>query len=149
MKIIIGKKREAHWEIENEIIKVYSKPQIVFGKLKLENEIHLNKIDNIDIYFTSQPMAGAATGYAPFSHTHQIMFNIKMKNNECASFNILTGTNRDELIQAINYLIDQNICFIDQYNLISLINNKDKKIWNGIEEIIKVNKLPYSRHKVS
>lgn len=115
----------------------------------MENEIHLNKIDNIDIYFTSQPMAGAATGYAPFSHTHQIMFNIKMKNNECASFNILTGTNRDELIQAINYLIDQNICFIDQYNLISLINNKDKKIWNGIEEIIKVNKLPYSRHKVS
>lgn len=149
MKIIIGKKKEAHWEIDNEIIKVYSKPQIVFGKLKLENEIHLNEIDNIDIYFTSQPMAGAATGYAPFSYVHQIMFNIKMKNNECTSFNILTSTNRDELIQAINYLIDQNICFIDQYNLISLIYNKDIKIWNGIEEIIKVNKLPYSRHKVS
>ena len=33
MKFVIGKKKEAHWEIDEHLIRVYSKPQIVFGKL--------------------------------------------------------------------------------------------------------------------
>ena len=83
-----------------------------------------------------------------FSYAHQVMFNIKIKNEKNAIFNILTGTNRDELIQAINYLKNKNITFIDQYNLIALINDKNKKIWDGVEQIIKENNLPYVNHKV-
>lgn len=147
MKLLIGKKKEEHWEIDNKVIKIYSKPHIVFGKVRLEGEINVDDIDSIDVYFTSKPM-GAAERVGIFSHTHSIIFDIKLKNNEQISFNILTGSDREELIQAIEYLISQNIIFNDKYELISLIKNKDLKIWDGIEEIIKVNNLPYSRHRV-
>lgn len=145
MKYVVGKKNEAHWEIDNQAIKVYSKPQIIFGKLKLEKEVILDEIDIIDIYFTSHPIGGYV---AVFSYTHEIVFNIKTKTDDYIVFNILMGTNRDDLIKAIDFLIDQNINFSDQYDLISLIRNKEKRIWDGVEEIIKANKLPYSMHKV-
>lgn len=148
MKFVIGKKKEAHWEIDEHLIRVYSKPQIVFGKLKLEHQIYLDNIESIEIYFTSLPMGGAANRVGVFSYAHQVMFNIKIKNEKNAIFNILTGTNRNELIQAINYLKNKNITFIDQYNLIALINDKNKKIWDGVEQIIKENNLPYVNHKV-
>lgn len=146
-KIVVGKKKEEHWEIDNNVIKLYSKPKILFGEAKLEKEIIFDDIDNIDIFFTSKPL-GSASRYGAFSYAHEIMFNIKIKNKENVLFNILTSTDREMIIQAIDYLISQDINISDQYNLIDLIKEKDKKIWDGIEEIIKTNKLPYSIHKV-
>lgn len=148
MNLTIGKPKEEHWEIDEKSIRIYSKSQIIFGKPKLENEINLDDIVSIEIFFTSQPIGGAAGRVGMFSYIHPIIFNIKLKNDEQISYNILTGTNRDILIQAIEYLINYNILIEDKYDLISLIRNKDKKIWDGIEEIIKSNHLPYSRHKV-
>ena len=145
--IVVGKKKEEHWEIDNNTIKVYSKPNILFGKTKLKHEIPLDDIENIDIFFTSKPLAPASR-YGVFSHGHEIIFNIKINNKENVLYNILTTTDRETLIQAIDYLICHDIKITDQYNLIDLIKEKEKKIWDGIEDIIKKNKLPYSIHKV-
>ena len=148
MELIIGKIKDTHWEIDNQSIKVYTKQQIILGKPKLKNEILLDDIDNIDMYFTSQPMGGAKNTVGVFSYSHDIMFNIKMKNDENFVFSILTSTNRDELIQAIDYLVSHNIKINDEYHLIAIIKNKDQKIWDGIEEIIKTNHFPYVNHKI-
>ncbi|MGN1391913.1 MAG: hypothetical protein ACI4WQ_07985 [Sharpea porci] len=45
--------KDAHWEIDEELLKVYTKAQM-FAK----PHIPLADIENIDIYFTSKPAGG-------------------------------------------------------------------------------------------
>lgn len=48
-------------------------------------------------------------------------------NNEHISFNILKGNDREKLIQAIEYLMSQNILFNDKYEFISLLKKQKCK----------------------
>ena len=54
MKIIVGNKKEEHWQIDDQIIRNYTKTHLAFGKLNLKNEINLDNIDYIEVYFISQ-----------------------------------------------------------------------------------------------
>ena len=74
MKLIVGKKKEAHCEIDEELMKVYTKAEM-FGKLHLEYEIPIADIENIDIYFISKQ----AAGFCPASYAHPVTFNILTK----------------------------------------------------------------------
>ncbi|WP_288156665.1 hypothetical protein [uncultured Sharpea sp.] len=99
MELIVGKKKEAHWEIDEELLKVYTKAEM-FGKPHLEYEIPIADIENIDIYFISKLADGFAAGFCPASYAHPV------------TFNILTEIERNELIEAINYLKDHDIAFM-------------------------------------
>lgn len=44
-------------------------------------------------------------------YVHPVMFDIILKNNTSVTFNNLIGTDRNELIEVINYLKDHDIAF--------------------------------------
>ncbi len=83
MELIVGKKKEAHWEIDEELLKVYTKAEM-FGKPHLEYEIPIADIENIDIYFISKLADGLAFGFCPASYAHPVTFNIliEIERNE-------------------------------------------------------------------
>lgn len=145
MSIVVGKKKNTHWEINEYELSYYTKSMNLFSKPKLEFKVYIKDIVQIEVYFISKPLANAAL-YGVGSYSHSIIFEIVLKNGMKKAFDIFTTVNRKEIITAISELQKLNVVFVDKYDLLSILSSNNK-IYDEIEKIIIDNNLTYTNKK--
>lgn len=137
MLITVGKIKDNHWVLKDSCIEIFhSKPRF-FKKSHLYQSIPFNNIYGIRIYWKNVLMGHI------WKYAHPLYMDVLTFDKTTFSVELNTDNNRINLVQAINVLKQINIKLIDEYDIISALENPTQNIWEYIENVIKKNNLGY------
>lgn len=137
MIITVGKLNQNHWILRDNHIELFHLKVGLFTKTKHYQNIPLKDIQAIRIYWKNVLMGHI------WKYAHPLYMDIITTDSNNFTIELNTDDTRSNLVQAIIYLKEHQITFIDKYHLLKAINDPQQNLWEYIEKLIKDNNLGY------